>query len=143
MASPITTEKLNELGPFILTGMSEKESCVMVGISYNELQKLKESNEEVREYIEKKMTKFKYYHLKEIQKDKSSKNSQWLLEKLVPEFGPKPKGGDGVTINIASQILKEIQNDNQPIINIRTVEAREESNENDQDPAKRIAEVLG
>jgi len=38
--------------------------------------------EETLEFIEKKHTEFKHTHLKEIQKNKSEKNSQWLLRSV-------------------------------------------------------------
>lgn len=149
MASKITKEKLTEFANYILTGMTEKESCVLADISYDNLKSLMERNEEIREYIERKKVKFKYNHLKEIQSKKSERNSQWILEKLRPdEFGSKNKG-EAPTINIISQIIKEIQNDTKPIIditrggsNFRELGSGEESDKVNRDPKLQIAEVL-
>lgn len=98
---------------YILDGMSEREACALAGFSYNELQDLKEGSQKLREVIEKKHIEFKHNHLKEIQKNKSEKNSQWLLEKLRPEeFGSKGRSQDAPTVNIINAIVKDIQNEN-------------------------------
>jgi hypothetical protein len=145
MESPITKEKLQEIGNFLLDGMSEREACTLCDISFNDLNELKQNSETVRNYIEKKIIKFKLNHLKEIQKNKSEKNSQWLLEKLRPEeFGSRPRGGGETTVNIISQIIKQIQNDNDPIVSI-TRGARvydQESNEGTIDSKQRITNAL-
>lgn len=148
MAVKITPEKLNELATYLLSGMTEKESCILVNISYAELTKMKERSEEVREFLEKKKVTFKYQHLQEIQKVKSEKNSMWMLEKVLPEeFGNKAKNSGPVTVNIISQIIKEIQNDSEPIIGINRGSIRdaqaEESNKGDSDSRARIAAALG
>lgn len=107
---------LTSICTYILDGMSERESCKLAGFSYNELQNLKENSAALREALEKKHIEFKHNHLKEIQKTKSEKNSQWLLEKLRPEeFGAKARSQEGPTVNIINAIVKEIQNENTSI----------------------------
>jgi hypothetical protein len=112
-------EKLEAICSYILTGMTEKEACALAGFSYNELQDRKEKNQGLRDTLEKKQIEFKFNHLKEIQKNKSEKNSMWILEKLrAEEFGTKPRSADTTTVNIISAIIKDIQNDNQGIVKI-------------------------
>lgn len=147
MIQNITKEKLQDIGTHILNGMTEREACILADVSYNELQLMKEGNDIVRQFIEKSHIQFKEAHLKEIQKNKSEKNSMWLLEKLRPEeFGSRARSSEGPTINIISQIIKEIQNDTQPIITISRGSkstGEEESDKNDLTPKERIAKVLG
>jgi hypothetical protein len=113
----MTDTDLLNIGDYILQGLSEKESCILSDVNYENFLHEKESNEVTRTFLEKKKVKFKQIHLEAIQKTKSDKNSMYLLEKLRPEeFGSKPKG-EGPTINIINAIMKEIQNDNSnPII---------------------------
>lgn len=119
MSRTINQESLQEIGNYIISGMSEKESCILVDVSYEQLQELMKNNEQVRDFIERKRVKFKFNHLREIQKNKSEKNSQWLLEKLRPdEFGSKAKSQEAPTINIISAIIKDIQHDDQSIVRI-------------------------
>lgn len=110
MLRPLDKETLKDIGLHILNGMSEEESCILSDISYKELQLAKEKNEEIRQYIDKKFLEFKEAHLKEIQKNKSEKNSMWMLEKTRPEFGPKASKIPPTQVNIISTIIKEIQN---------------------------------
>lgn len=113
----IDKERLEHIGAYILKGMSEREACILSDVTPSELTKLKEKNEKVRDFIEKKKIKFKFNHLKEIQDNKSEKNSQWLLEKLRPEeFGPRSRQTETPTINIINQIMKEIANENEPLV---------------------------
>lgn len=113
MHPSINKDSLTDIGKYILNGMSEKESCILAGVKYADLQHAQEVNEVVRNFIERKNTEFKLNHLEEIQKNKSEKNSMWLLEKLRPkEFGSKANQGEGTTINIINSIMKEIQNEN-------------------------------
>lgn len=115
----LSKEALEEIGLHILNGMTEKEACTLSEVSWNDLQEQKEQSKITRDFIEKKHVEFKANHLKEIQKNKSEKNSMWLLEKLRPdEFGSKARGHEGPTINIISQIIKDIQNDEQGIVTI-------------------------
>ena len=141
----ITTEHLSIIGKYIREGMTEKESCVLAGIDPNELIELKEKNEDVRLYIEKRTIEFKYVHLKEIQSTKSEKNSQWLLEKVRPEeFGTsRTRSQEQPTINIFNAILKDIQNDNSNGIITLTRNSREDnkSNESNQEKPK-VANLL-
>ncbi len=128
----ISKDTLTDIGVYILEGMSEREACVLAGVSFSDLQDTKEVSDVARNFIEKKFTEFKHNHLKEIQKNKSEKNSQWLLEKLRPEeFGSKPRGEGGVQVNIIGAIIKEIQNDNEGIIKdnrgARIVKANEDA----------------
>lgn len=146
MSKPITRSQLLLIGKYVLDGMSEKESCILSEVSHSDLQKLKESNDDVFDYLEQKKVQFKYNHLKEIQTKRSEKNSQWILEKLRPEeFGTKAKGGEAPTINIISQIIKQIQNDNDPIIDITRgsrVKANEEEGEDGTVKRLTVASVL-
>lgn len=104
-------EKLKEIGSLLLKGMKEKEACILLDVPYSTYIALKENDEVIRTYIEKKLIEFKKIHLEVIQKTKSEKNSMYLLEKLRPEeFGTKSKS-EGPTINIISAIIKSIQND--------------------------------
>lgn len=113
MAQPINRDSLNQIGAYILNGMTEKEACILAEVKYSDLQDSMEKSEIARNFIEKKNTEFKLNHLQEIQKNKSEKNSMWMLEKIRPkEFGPKSNQGEGTTINIISSIMKEIQNEN-------------------------------
>lgn len=143
----LTPEKLKAIGEHILNGMTEREACVLEDIKIEDLIKLKNENEKVRNYIEKKFVTFKYKHLKEIQGKKSEKTSQWLLEKLrSDEFGTKSKGGEPQTINIISQMIKQIQYENEPIINVSrgTRLGTGEENKSDEESTSRprIAEIL-
>lgn len=119
MPLPITSETINDVGLHILNGMTEREACTLADVDFNQLQEEKENSEILRKFIDKKHVEFKANHLKEIQKNKSEKNSMWLLEKLRPEeFGSKARSHDGPTINIMQQIIREIQHDDQNIITI-------------------------
>lgn len=140
----INKDKLEEIGKYILSGMTEKESCILSDTSFSQLQTLKEKNEEVRNYIDKKKIRFKFNHLNEIQANKSEKNSQWILEKLRPEeFGTKAKNSEQTTINVISSIIKQIQYDNEPIINISRGSRQEpKPDEGNTDRRIRIAEIL-
>jgi len=138
----ITKENLEAIGKYIATGMTEQEACILSDVRYLDFMDLKERNIKVREFIEKKKVRFKYSHLSEIQKNKSDKNSQWLLEKLVPEFSPKSRGMEGNTINIIGQIIKEIQNDSEPIINISRTTRHELAGGVESDQKIRVAEIL-
>lgn len=148
MSISITKEEMQTVGKYILEGMTEEQACVLADISYLQLQDAKEGNELIGKFIEKKKTEFKYNHIKEIQKNKSEKNSQWLLEKLYPEeFGPKARSGQTESpVNIISVIIKDIQNDNQGIIPSISRGTRPEiGSESESDKAtgsERIAEIL-
>lgn len=133
----ISKDTLNIIGSYILNGMSEQESCILADVHYPDLQAQKEISEVTRNYLEKKRTEFKFNHLKEIQKSKSEKNSQWMLEKIFPEeFGSKPRSQEGPTVNIISAIIQDIQNDNGNNIVRFNRQARESS----QDDQPRIIE---
>lgn len=110
----VNKDQLITIGSYVLTGMSEKESCILSNVSYNIYLQQKENDQVTRDFIEKKLVEFKLNHITTIQKTKSEKNSMYLLEKLRPEeFGNKNRsGGEGQTINIISAIIKDIQNDN-------------------------------
>lgn len=112
-------ETIVKICEYLLIGMSEKESCVMASFPYQSFIEQKELSQELRETIERKAIEFKFNHLKEIQKNKSEKNSMWILEKLRPdEFAGKKPTGEGTTVNIINAIIKDIQNDNQGIVKI-------------------------
>jgi hypothetical protein len=133
----IDKDTLHSICLYILNGMTEREACVLADFSYNELQNLKEESKTLREIIEKKHIEFKLNHLKEIQKNKSEKNSIWMLEKLRPEeFGAKARGSEAPTVNIINAIIKDIQNDNQGIVKISrgTVVHEQGKNESDTNP---------
>lgn len=145
MSLPITKDTISDVGIHILNGMTEKEACILADVSWTELQKKKEDNEIIRDFVEKKHTEFKANHLKEIQKNKSEKTSMWMLEKLRPdEFGSGRSRQDAPqTINIISAIIRDIQNDNQGIVSIsRGSRTQPEGESNEDDPKLRIAEIL-
>ena len=130
---------LNNICLYILNGMSEREACTLASFSYNELQNLKTESSKLREAIEKKHIEFKYNHLREIQKNKSEKNSMWMLEKLrSDEFGSKARSSEAPTVNIINAIIKDIQNDNVGIVRISRNSTRE-GETNESDPVRRIA----
>jgi len=133
----IDKERLESIGAYIVQGMSEREACILSDVSPGELTALKVKNEQVRDYIEKKKIKFKYKHLKAI--NASDKNSQWLLEKLRPEeFGPRSKSQEPPTINIINQIMKEIHNDNEPLVVVSRSSRIDELNEAEENKHKAI-----
>jgi len=124
----INKDHVQAIGRYIIDGMSDKEACILAEVPYSEFTELLEINEDIREYFEKKRVKFKHNHLQEIQSRKSDKSSQWLLEKLRPdEFGPKTKANTQPTINIISQFISDIQNENAPIIDIEVGKARKKN----------------
>lgn len=124
MEQKLTLEKLKEICGFMLKGMTERESCILAEYPYTDFLIAKQE-ETIRLLIEQTEVKFKLKHIEQIQKNSSDKNSMYLLEKLRPEeFGPKRKDGDGPTINIISQIIKDIQNDNSQTIVIQNRNAR-------------------
>lgn len=133
---PVNKDSLEQIGSYILNGMTEREACILAEVRHSDLQNAMEQSEIARNFIERKNTEFKLNHLQEIQKNKSEKNSMWLLEKLrSKEFGSKAGQGEGPTINIINSIMKEIQNENtNELIVTRTTE----SNKN----TERIAEVV-
>ena len=109
----VTKEQLAKIGGYILEGLSEDESCIFLEISPRDLHEAKEKNESVRQYLERMAITFKQVHLKEIAKNKSEKNSMWLLEKLRPlEFGSK-QITNPTTVNIIRTIINSIQNGEQ------------------------------
>ena len=113
----ITKEQLEKVGTHILEGMTERESAILADVSWAELQETKESSQNARDFLDKKTIEFKSNHLKEIQKNKSEKNSQWLLEKLRPdEFGSRVRPQSGPTINIIGAIIRDIQNEETQIV---------------------------
>ncbi len=117
MVKDITKEILGRIGKYIVEGLTEEESCILSDVKYTDLTKLKENNEDIRDYISKQMVEFKYAHLKEMQTKKSEKTSQWLLERLRPEdfyIGSKKNQGN-TTVNIIGTIIRQIQNDDNSI----------------------------
>lgn len=101
-------DKLAEIANYVLEGLSEDEACVLSGFSPKVFKEIKQSNEGVSMYLEKKKIEFKRKHLKIIGEKKSDKNSMWMLEALRPEeFGAKKKGN--TTVNVIGAIIKDIQ----------------------------------
>lgn len=142
----ISKEKLNELGVFLLEGMSEPEACILANVSYAELQETKMNSDIARDFIEKKQTEFIRNHLVEIQKNKSEKNSMWMLEKLFPDrFGARVRsaGNGDTTVNIIGTIIKQIQNEDQGIVRITSRGNRDEQSYEDGGGRIRVAEILG
>jgi hypothetical protein len=126
MIVPFSKDKMIQIGELIEQGMSEEEACILVDVRYISLLDAMNEDEGVKSYIDKKKVKFKRNHIEIIGEKKSDKTSQWLLEKLRPdEFGPRHKATNETTVNIISQIIQEIQNDNQPIVRITRGETRE------------------
>lgn len=109
----LSQELIKEIGDYLLDGMTEQEACILVGYPYSVFKILKENNEDIRNFLEKKFVLFKHEQLKQVKEKKTDKNAQWLLEKLRPdEFGGKKGGGD-TTVNIISAIIKQIQENDQ------------------------------
>jgi len=125
-------DNLEKIGKYLLEGLSEDEACIMCDVDPSDFRKIKEGDIVIRKYIEKKVVDFKHIHLQTIQTKKSEKNSQWLLEKLRPEeFGTKVNKNP-TTVNIISQIIKNIQNNEEysnivPTNRAQLIEEREEN----------------
>ena len=106
----LNKDKLIEIASYILQGLSEEEACILCDVPYEVLQERKEQSEDVRNFIKKQSINFKLNHLKEIQTKKNGNNSQWLLEKIIPEqFGSSKRDSGINTVNIISQIVNNIQ----------------------------------
>lgn len=132
-------EKLVSIGTYLLKGMTEREACILVDVPLEVFNAAKENDESIRKYLEKKIVEFKLKHIEQIQKEKSDKNSMYLLEKLRPdEFGGKQKNAPP-SLDTVSIIIKSIQNDpNASLIQISNRGQREESQR--QDDSARIIE---
>ena len=137
----VNKDSLQQIGKYILAGMTEKEACILSDVSYNALQHAKEESDIVREYIEKKRIEFKYNHLNQIQKARSEKNSMWVLEKLIPDEFNNRRGSDQPQINIISTIIKDIQHGDQGIVKYSRGVRDIEASENDSKGSVRIASL--
>lgn len=102
---------LQRIGAYILQGLTEDEACVLSGYDPDMLKTAKENDKNIGLYLEKQRVQFKHEHLKIINDKKSDKNSMWLLEKTLPEFGNQKKSTQEATANIISAIIRDIQND--------------------------------
>jgi len=143
MSSKITSDNVTSLGKYLITGLKEKEACTLVGIPHEDLVALKERDQSVRDFIEKQIVQFKYNHLNTIQKTKSEKSSQWLLEKILSEeFGNSKKSNQGQTFNIITQIINDIQDDKKPIVKYQEAEVVEETHKVYSGQGKRIQNLL-
>lgn len=111
MSKPIDKDRLAKIGQYILEGLTESEAAIMSDASIEELQSLKEKNEDVRNFIDKSKVQFKYSHIHEIQTKKSDKASQWLLERLRPEDFATGRSKITNNINVIATIIKQIQQD--------------------------------
>lgn len=110
---------MSSISQFILEGLSEKESCILAGYSYEDFKFLKKHSASFNNYFEKRRIEFKYSHLKNIQSKKTDKNSQWLLERLLPdEFGNKSKAVDSGThnINILNALIRNVQSQDELLL---------------------------
>ena len=67
MIKPIDTPILAKIGQYIIEGLTEEEACILSEASYDNLVALKESNEDIRNFVAQMRVKFKYAHLKEMQ----------------------------------------------------------------------------
>lgn len=111
----LSKRKLSAIGGFIEEGLSEEEACIMVGFSPVLFKELKQKNEGIHIFLEKKKIEFKRAHLKTIATKSSDKNSMWILEHLRPdEFGSKRNSGN-TTVNVIGAIIKDIQKNNDGI----------------------------
>lgn len=107
-----TEVTLKRIGEYILEGLSEDEACVLAGFDPDIFHRAKETDKGIRLYLEKQRVQFKHIHLKQINEKRSDKNSMWILEKTLPEFGPnRNKQVAEDTATIISAIIREIQND--------------------------------
>ena len=108
-------EKVGKVLGYVLEGLSEQESCLMSGISWDDFETLKKRSPSLIDLISKKRIEFKRKHLLNIGKKDDPKTSQWLLEKLRPdEFGSK-KVAETPT-NIFAVLIKDIQSSNDRLI---------------------------
>lgn len=138
-------DKLALIGKYILEGLTEEEACILSDVKVEDLNLLKEKNEPVREYIAKCRVNFKYAHLSEMQKKKSDKTSQWLLERLRPEdFNISARSRNTTTVNVIGTIIQQIQNDNtRPLIARNREDRFEERIESNKEDIKlTVREVL-
>lgn len=107
-----TEVTLKRIGEYILEGLSEDEACVLAGFDPDVFHRAREADKGIRLYLEKQRVQFKHIHLKQINEKRSDKNSMWILEKTLPEFGPnRNKQVAEETATIIGAIIREIQND--------------------------------
>lgn len=108
-------EKIVRVLDYMLEGLSEQESCLMSGISWEDFETLKQRSPSLVDLINKKKIEFKRKHLLNIGKKDDAKMSQWLLEKILPEqFGAKKVAE--TPANIFAVLIKEIQTQNDRLI---------------------------
>lgn len=118
-------DKLAEIANYVLEGLSEDEACVLSGFPPKAFKEIKQSNEGVSMYLQKKAIEFKRKHLKIINEKRNDKNSMWLLESLRPEeFGVKKKSG-GTTVNVIGAIIKDIRQANELPVKAQDVTYRQ------------------
>jgi hypothetical protein len=145
MSKPIDKERLTQIGKYILEGLTESEAAIMSDAKVEDLQALKEKNEEVRDFIDKSKIQFKYSHIHEIQTKKSDKASQWLLERLRPEDFATGRSKVTNNINVIATIIKQIQQDDTIQLITRNRQDRFESgieSDTDNRPKPGFIEIL-
>jgi Ribonuclease G/E len=136
---------LAKIGKYILDGLTEEEACTLSDVKFEELNRIKENNEKVRDYITKCKINFKHFHILEMQKKKSEKTSQWLLERLRPEdFNISQRSKNPTTVNVIGTIINQIQNDNDRPLIVRSREDRFESEikSDQEDLGREIVKIL-
>ena len=106
---------MDKVGGYIIQGLSEHESALLSGITWQKLEELKSRSNALKDFLEKKKIEFKQKHLETISKKADPKTAQWLLEKLCPEQFATKKVADTPT-NVFAVLIKEIQNDDQKIV---------------------------
>lgn len=108
----ISNAILQQIGNFIIDGLTEPEACLMANFDYETFSSMKDKDPKLSEFIRKQFVKLKHKHLQIIQKNPTDKNSQWVLEKVFPdEFGTRKKGDDTNPLNALAAIIKSIQHD--------------------------------
>lgn len=107
-ASHLTKGKLEDIGNYMVDGLSVEEAATLAGVAHKELYEDRENFPVIDAILTRKVLEFKQKHLKIVGSKRDEKTSQWLLEKIFPkEFGSRPQ--NQVQVNILDNIIKEIQ----------------------------------
>jgi len=88
--SKYSPEIVKEICGYIESGLTQKDSQELVGISHQTFHRWLDEHSEFSEAIKKAKIKNKAYHINKISKDKSWQSSAWYLERVYrDEFGIK------------------------------------------------------
>lgn len=117
-------KKVEEIGNYILSGLTEEEAALLIGVSPMQLQMLKDKNPSLEQFLLKKKIKFKEKHLKIIGDKSDPKTSQWLLEKLhSDQFGSRGGRPENPT-NVLAIFIKQIQEASPGIVSLGKVPSK-------------------